>query len=95
MPTDPDPALLEAAFLDHPSGMCVLRLRDLTFVAVNPAFEEASGWPAAELLGRRPDELPLIPGHEVAELLRQASHPGALRREGRHRGRGSARDGAV
>ncbi|HTG48122.1 MAG TPA: PAS domain S-box protein [Actinomycetota bacterium] len=76
MPADHDPAFLEAAFLDHPSAVCLLRLRDLTFVAVNPAFEEATGWPAAELLGRRPDELPLIAGHEVAEVLRQASHLG-------------------
>lgn len=71
---DPDPALLEAAFLEHPSAICILRLSDLTFVAVNPAFEVATGWPAAELIGRRPDELPLLAPHDVADLLREASH---------------------
>src|SRR5439155_4596668 len=59
----------EATFRDHPSSICVLRMRDLTFVAANPPFERASGRSVSDLVGRRPDEIGLIDPADAATLL--------------------------
>jgi hypothetical protein len=50
---DPTPAVFEAVFRDHPSSVCVLRMADLTFVAVNPEFERASRRSVVDPIGRR------------------------------------------
>jgi PAS domain S-box-containing protein len=65
----PAPAIRDAIFRDHPSALCLIRIRDVCLVAVNPAFEEEIGRPAGELIGHRPDELGLIPAEEAARLL--------------------------
>ena len=59
----------EATFRDHPSSICILRLRDLTFVAANPAFERASGRSVAGLVGRRPDEIGLVDPADAATFI--------------------------
>src|SRR5207245_11261048 len=59
-----------ATFRDPPSSICILRMRDLTFVAANPAFERASGRSVADLVGRRPDEIGLIDPADAATLHR-------------------------
>src|SRR5439155_15995171 len=63
----------EATFRDHPSSICILRLRDLTFVAANPAFERASGRSVADLVGRRPDEIGLVDPADAATLHREVA----------------------
>jgi PAS domain S-box-containing protein len=68
-PESPAPAIRDAIFRDHPSALCLIRIRDLCLVAVNPAFELEIGRPAAELIGHRPDELGLVPVDEAARLL--------------------------
>ena len=60
----------EATFRDHPSSICILRMRDLTFVAANPAFERASGRSVLDLVGRRPDEIGLIDPADAATVHR-------------------------
>jgi PAS domain S-box-containing protein len=70
---DPTPAVYEAVFRDHPSSVCVLRMADLTFVAVNPEFERASGRGVADLIGRRPDEIGLIDPEDAAALAREVA----------------------
>src|SRR5207245_808707 len=52
---------------------CILRMRDLTFVAANPAFERASGRSVADLVGRRPDEIGLIDPADAATLHREVA----------------------
>src|SRR5947208_16455798 len=63
----------EATFRDHPSSICILRMRDLTFVAANPAFERASGRSVADLVGRRPDEIGLIDPVDAATMHREVA----------------------
>ncbi len=65
----PAPEIRDAIFRDHPSALCLIRISDLCLVAVNPAFEDEVGRPAAELIGRRPDELDLIQADDAARLL--------------------------
>jgi len=70
-PDDPLEAVYRAAFRDHPSSLCILRVADLTFVAANPEFERASGRAVADLIGRTPDAIGLIDAEDVAALLRE------------------------
>ncbi|TMK90525.1 MAG: PAS domain S-box protein [Actinobacteria bacterium] len=63
----------EATFRDHPSSICILRMRDLTFVAANPAFERASGRSVPDLVGRRPDEIGLIDPADAAIVHREVA----------------------
>src|SRR6266550_6320886 len=65
--------IYEATFRDHPSSISILRMRDLTFVAANPAFERASGQSVSDLVGRRPDEIGLIDPEDAAILLREVA----------------------
>ena len=65
--------IYEATFRDHPSSISILRMRDLTFVAANPAFERASGRSVSDLVGRRPDEIGLIDPEDAAILLREVA----------------------
>jgi PAS domain S-box-containing protein len=66
---DPLEVVYRAAFRDHPSSICILRLADLTIVAVNPEFERASGRGVADLIGHRPDAIGLIDAEDAASML--------------------------
>jgi len=69
----PDERVYEAAFRDHPSSVCILRLDDLRIVAANPEFERSTGRREADLIGRRPDEIGLIDPEDAASLLREVA----------------------
>jgi len=68
-----------ALFENLPYPVIIRHLELGRYVFVNQAFERAFGFPRAEILGRRPDELNLCASREIKERLVQKVQKGQAR----------------
>jgi PAS domain S-box-containing protein len=72
-------ALLFTVFRACPAALTLHRSSDRTFVEVNAAFTQLTGWPREEVIGRTASELGLVDADTAARLQAQLADQGLLR----------------